>query len=107
MCGCCMRSSPFNFAQRRVEAQDLLGALAESLPPGDRQETAGPAGAYAIAPAVVARADAILRSKDLRQRTDKIAAAHALHRTGVDERVDSRPAPGLACSRRPSLPASS
>jgi intracellular multiplication protein IcmP len=66
-----------HFEQRRVEAQDLLGALAESLPPGDRQETAGPGEAYAIAPAVVARADAILRSKDLRQRTDEIAAAHA------------------------------
>lgn len=63
--------------QRRVEAQDLLGALAEALPPGDRKEAAGPAQAYAVPASVVAQADAILSSDDLCRQAGQIAAAHA------------------------------
>ncbi len=63
--------------QKRAEAADLLGALAEALPPGEREDTAGPVKAYAVPADVVARADAVLGTIDLRRQADSIAAAHA------------------------------
>ena len=63
--------------QRRPEAQKLLVAMALALPPGEKDETAGPAHPYAIPAEIVASADAVLASKELRGRADKIAAGHA------------------------------
>jgi intracellular multiplication protein IcmP len=63
--------------QRRVEAQSLLGALAESLPPGDRNETAGPNRPYVLPASILARADEELRSTELFQQAMEIAAGHA------------------------------
>ena len=63
--------------QRRSEAQELLGAMALALPPGESDETAGPAELYSIPKGVVASADAALASTAFRERADKIAAGHA------------------------------
>jgi len=63
--------------QRRPEAQKLLVAMALALPPGEKNETAGPAHPYAMPAHVVASADAVLASKEFRDKADKIAAGHA------------------------------
>ena len=63
--------------QRRPEAQKLLVAMALALPPGEEDETAGPAQPYALPAEIVASADAVLASRELRDRADKIAAGHA------------------------------
>jgi intracellular multiplication protein IcmP len=63
--------------QQRAEAQDLLGALAEALPPGNRQEKTGPMEPYAFPKALAARADALLGAGEPRRRADAIAARHA------------------------------
>jgi intracellular multiplication protein IcmP len=63
--------------QRRAEAQDLLGALSEALPPGSPTEAAGPAVVYAVPASVVAQADDALRSTEVFEQAHKVANSHA------------------------------
>jgi intracellular multiplication protein IcmP len=51
--------------------------MALALPPGESDETAGPAELYSIPKGVVASADAALASTAFRERADKIGAGHA------------------------------
>jgi len=63
--------------QRRAEAQSLLGALAESLPPGSQSETAGPNRPYVLPASILAQADGELRRTEVFQQAMEIAAGHA------------------------------
>jgi intracellular multiplication protein IcmP len=63
--------------QQRAEAQELLGSLAESLPPGGRHEAAGPQRPYDVSQALAGAADMVLQSETLRERVDQITLAHA------------------------------
>ena len=66
-----------HLGQRRAEAQSLLGALAESLPPGNRDEMAGPSRPYVLPARILARADEELRSTEVFRQAAEIAAGHA------------------------------
>ena len=66
-----------HLAQKRVEAQALLGDLAESLPRGGSRETAGPAKPYQFPRELGTRADDILRADDVRAAAEAITGRHA------------------------------
>ena len=66
-----------HLAQRRSEAQDLLGAFSEAMGQGDRKGKAGPVSSLAIPPGVVAQATAILRDAALLKRAEAVAGRHA------------------------------
>jgi intracellular multiplication protein IcmP len=63
--------------QRRREAQDLLSALSEALPPGGPAETAGPDAAYDVPASVVERADEALTAAEVFEQAHRIASGHA------------------------------
>ena len=69
--------------QQRSEAQELLGDLAEALPPGTDAEPGGPVRSYPMPAALVAHADMLLRAYDLRASADVIAARHAYATTAL------------------------
>ena len=63
--------------QDREQAKDLLGALSEAIPAGNRKDGAGPELAYTLPPGLVAQADALLRNKEAFVRAREIASVHA------------------------------
>ena len=66
-----------HLAQRRTDAQGLLGLFAESMPRGGARETAGPAQAYPVAQMVQEKVADILRDDSLRAPAEAIARRHA------------------------------
>ena len=66
-----------HLAQRRTDAQALLGLFAESMPRGGARETAGPAQAYPVAQTVQEKVADILRDDALRTPAEAIARRHA------------------------------
>ena len=63
--------------QDREQAKDLLGALSEAIPPGNRKDGAGPEAAYQLPAGLVAQADALLRNKEAFGRARELALVHA------------------------------
>ena len=63
--------------QDREQAKDLLGALSEAIPPGNRKDGAGPEAAYQLPAGLVAQADALLRNKGAFGRARELASVHA------------------------------
>lgn len=66
-----------HLAQRRAEAQALLGAMAKAIPNGDTGNGLGPAEPYALPNALIVQADTVLEARDLRDLADPIAGRHA------------------------------
>ena len=66
-----------HLAQKRPEAQDLLGAFSEALGQGDRKGKAGPPSSLAVPADLVRRANGVLRDAALRKRAEAIADRHA------------------------------
>ena len=69
--------------QDREQAKDLLGALSEAIPPGNRKDGAGPETAYQLPAGLVAQADALLRNKEAFGRAREVASAHAFTATAL------------------------
>ena len=66
-----------HMAQKRSEAQDLLGAFSEALGQGDRKGKAGPPSSLSIPVDLVRHANGVLRDAALRKRAEAIAVRHA------------------------------
>ena len=63
--------------QDREQAKDLLGALSEAIPPGNRKDGAGSELAYTLPLGLVAQADGLLRNKNAFDRAREVASVHA------------------------------
>ncbi len=68
-----------HLAERRPEAQKLLGDLSQALADPGKETPEGPASALVLPQAVVAKVDGLLAtlSFDVRSPADRVAAAHA------------------------------
>jgi intracellular multiplication protein IcmP len=66
-----------HLAQKRTDAQGLLGDFAEALPKGNRKEAAGSDKPHLFPEALSSIIDEILADKDIEQPAGEIAARHA------------------------------
>lgn len=66
-----------HLAQKRSEAQDLLGMFAETLPKGGAREAAGPVKPYGLSRQLVEKVDDVLRQDAICQPAETIAERHA------------------------------
>ncbi len=63
--------------QDREQAKELLGALSEAIPPGNRKDSVGPETSYKLPARLVAQADALLRNRDAFARAREVVSVHA------------------------------
>jgi intracellular multiplication protein IcmP len=87
-----------HLAERREEAQKLLGEMSESLADPGEETHAGPEAPLVLPPAMIAKADAMLASLafDIRSPAARITAAHAYTRPALMGLLnDSRLAAGV------------
>lgn len=72
-----------HLAQRREDAFDLLGDMAEVLPRDPKDGTAGPAKPLTLPVALIGEADRVLRDAAVRKPALRIAAGHAYTTTAL------------------------
>jgi intracellular multiplication protein IcmP len=70
-------------ARRREEAMDLLGDLAEAVPPGHDEGPEGPAHALRVPASVATAADAWMRDPEIVGPAERLAAGHAYTHTAL------------------------
>lgn len=70
-------------ARRREEAMDLLGDLAEAVPPGQDEGPEGPAHALAVPASVAIAADGWMWDPEIADPAERLAAGHAYTHTAL------------------------